>query len=691
MSEQVEEDDFWRYRRSCVQELWQSLLGGVGALPVAQLLAAEAREGAAVAAGGGGWRRLEAALHLSECAAPALLPQGRRPTRRRLVSAGGNLRAASDSGSGGNGGGGNGGEAAARAARAAETSDAFADTAEQRALAPSVEAALSAACGVGDGAPPYLRAAALRCIAAFAPWLAPAERAQALQGCVQAVLRSLGDPSVGRHAASAFSAICCYGGCAWRLGTDATLQQLLPPLLAALEQEPFASGGALDTSTTRPRHVPQEPLASDGEAAETARSACMRLVVLLPPASIAAALDAIASPILASLPALGATLAAADDAESIAAAGAAIAAALARLRSVARHLDSSPPLPQPGGGQAHPMVLLLGASRPSASETHSTRLHQHSRWFPPSGAAWPVLQPLAAPSARSAASFRALCDFFVLAMRAGGAAPLLPWLPQLLDTILAGLAAHNLAHALALASDGAVCALQTLAAAVERFGPEEAATPLLSAALGRAAKYAVPNLAAALGASQDAAAPLADVCVAFLELLYRAALFCSEALPPPLLDSALALCARALRQPSRDLVRAAAALAARLAESDELRPRLLASEAGPARALLGGLLVALASHAAHEMLPRVADAMRALLSCCGAEAGDAVLRAAVAPRGRAARELTRDHTRSRPRLGAPPSPRSTPFSPPLRPPLRVQTTFTPRLSRRSTMHSPFER
>mmetsp|Transcript_33755 Transcript_33755/g.111173 ORF Transcript_33755/g.111173 Transcript_33755/m.111173 type:complete len:514 (-) Transcript_33755:142-1683(-) len=40
---------------------------------------------------------------------------------------------------------------------------------------------------------------------------------------------------------------------------------------------------------------------------------------------------------------------------------------------------------------------------------------------------------------------------------------------------------------------------------------------------------------------------------------------------------------------------------------------------------------------------------------------------------------------------APPSPRSTPFSPPLRPPLRVQTTFTPRLSRRSTMHSPFER
>jgi len=400
---------------------------------------------------------------------------------------------------------------------------------------------------------------------------------------VQAVLRSLGDPSVGRHAASAFSAICCYGGCAWRLGTDATLQQLLPPLLAALEQE---------------------PLASDGEAAETARSACMRLVVLLPPASIAAALDAIASPILASLPALGATLAAADDAESIAVAGAAIAAALARLRSVARHLDSSPPLPQPGGGQAHPMVLLLGA-------------------------AWPVLQPLAAPSARSAASFRALCDFFVLAMRAGGAAPLLPWLPQLVDAILAGLAAHNLAHALALASDGAVCALQTLAAAVERFGPEEAATPLLSAALDRAAGFAVPNLAAALGASQDAAAPLADVCVAFLELLYRAALFCSEALPPPLLDSALALCAPALRQPSRDLVRAAAALAARLAESDELRPRLLASEAGPARALLGGLLVALASHAAHEMVPRVADAMRALLSCCGAEAGDAVLRAAL--------------------------------------------------------------
>ena len=101
-------------RYAAMQELWQSLLGGVGALPVAQLLAAEAREGAAVAAGGGGWRRLEAALHLSECAAPALLPQGRRPTRRRVVSAGGNLRAASDSGSGGNGGGGNGGEAAAR-------------------------------------------------------------------------------------------------------------------------------------------------------------------------------------------------------------------------------------------------------------------------------------------------------------------------------------------------------------------------------------------------------------------------------------------------------------------------------------------------------------------------------------------------------------------------------------------------
>jgi hypothetical protein len=131
----------------------------------------------------------------------------------------------------------------------------------------------------------------------------------------------------------------------------------------------------------------------------------MRLVVLLPPVSLATALQAIASPILDRIAAAAPQLAAAADTADASAPGAALASALAELRCVSRYLDGAPPLLTPAGTH-HAMLFVLHA-------------------------AWPVMQPLPRASAgKHPAAFGALCDFYVCAMRAGGAAALLAWLPH---------------------------------------------------------------------------------------------------------------------------------------------------------------------------------------------------------------------------------------------------------------------
>lgn len=208
---EMDEEEFWRFRRTCVQELWQAVLNGAGAAPVAALICREAAEACADMGRGGGWRRCEAALHALACCAPALLP-AIRPTgsrssgmsRRSLAS---RLSASSDDARNGTppeaarGAGAaspppshNGGVAAEAAVRAATAAAAAAEGGTQRALAPSVGGALAVACGVRpDDAHGCVLRAALRAVGALAPWLAPANRCGMHQWVAKKIKKKTGE------------------------------------------------------------------------------------------------------------------------------------------------------------------------------------------------------------------------------------------------------------------------------------------------------------------------------------------------------------------------------------------------------------------------------------------------------------------------------------------------------------------
>jgi hypothetical protein len=198
---EMEEEEFWRFRRTCVQELWHAVLNGAGAAPVAALIQREVTEAAAEMGRGGGWRRCEAALHAIECTAPALLPAIRPVSsrtsgmsRRSLAS---RLSASSDDtrngapaaveaarrasvGAAFHPPSHNGGSAAEAAVRAAAAAGIAAEGEAQRALAPSVGGALAVACGVRhEDAHGCVLRAALQAVGAFAAWLAPADRCDA--------------------------------------------------------------------------------------------------------------------------------------------------------------------------------------------------------------------------------------------------------------------------------------------------------------------------------------------------------------------------------------------------------------------------------------------------------------------------------------------------------------------------------
>jgi hypothetical protein len=100
-------------------------------------------------------------------------------------------------------------------------------------------------------------------------------------------------------------------------------------------------------------------------------------------------------------------------------------------------------------------------------------------------------------------------------------------------------------------------------------------------------------------------------------MLFRAALFCRQTLTPELLHETLRLTAPALRQPSRDLPRSACSLLARLATDAPACGLPLQKDPHLGAEVLAGLLAALASHAAQDLLPRVAECLRLLLLSCG--------------------------------------------------------------------------
>ena len=99
--------------------------------------------------------------------------------------------------------------------------------------------------------------------------------------------------------------------------------------------------------------------------------------------------------------------------------------------------------------------------------------------------------------------------------------------------------------------------------------------------------------------------------------------------PHQVLHEALQLLVPCLRQPQRELLRSACSLLARLAsaaEAQQLAPHL----DNLAEPLLGALLSAVATHAPEGLPARVDDALRTLLQCCGGRAREWLARAVLA-------------------------------------------------------------
>jgi len=126
-----------------------------------------------------------------------------------------------------------------------------------------------------------------------------------------------------------------------------------------------------------------------------------------------------------------------------------------------------------------------------------------------------------------------------------------------------------------------------------------------------------------------------DLGTAYIEMLYRAALFCRLTLTPDLLYETLRLVAPTLRQPSRDLLRSACSLLSRLASDFNAHNLPFRHDDHLAVEVFAALISALTSHAAQELLPRIADALRLLLLACGETASHILSAALSAEHGKA--------------------------------------------------------
>ena len=313
-------------------------------------------------------------------------------------------------------------------------------------------------------------------------------------------------------------------------------------------------------------------LAGAPHASQLLLSGLMRLVVSLPAADLPLALQAVSAPLVETLSKLVARLAAEAGAPCAEHTAAACVDAVQLISCTLRYLDSTPLL-----ADGHAALRVLHAS-------------------------WPALEAARAHAAHDRLQCT-LCELYVAAMSAGGVT-IAPALHQLIEAMLALLRAAG-------RRDASCAALQALAKAVEVFG--HITTNVADFA------QLLADASGALGGPQ-AVAEAPQVTAAFLDLLFRACLFCSPALfgSPQVLHGALQLLVHSIRQQSRDLLRSACSLLARLSSGSaaELAPHL-ASLAEP---LLASLLAAIATHAPSELMPRVADALRTLLQCCHANA-----------------------------------------------------------------------
>jgi len=569
---EIDEGEFFRFRRLCATEVWQSAALALGPVAVLAELSAALR-GAAAAS----WRPVEACLYALAAIAPALLPRGGRGGRGEPPPPPSPTAAASE-------------------------------------LDTVLGPLLAASAALPADAHSQLLRASLKLGGAFAAWLGKGAGTAQLESTTQFALRSLHDPlpSVAQEASTALWSLCSDGGCAAALLPH--VPSLLPHALAALRAPAL------------------------GRAAEALVHALVRLLVRLPSADLAAPLATLSA-------AIAEQLASARDAAAASAAspprtpprkqpnrpgGAAPAAdvesvaagAARRLRAAIKFLDAAPPLPD----GSHAVVCVLGEC-----------------WGPLEA----LRQTAAALPAAEAEEVRLeMCATYESAVRAAGRGegshPLAPLLSQLAaalgDILRAGWPAAPPSPAAAPTAErtfgtprtrtttgsaggpdggSAGAALRAYATLFEQFGR-------LPEAAGRLGTL-LEELSAAIGqplcdGTRLAATP--ELGAHWLELLHRAAIFCAAALldRPAVLATALHLAAAALRLPNRETIRSACVLLSRIASTADEAQLPPATLATLAPALIAALVAAVAAHAPPELLPRVADALRALLERCGAAA-----------------------------------------------------------------------
>ena len=566
---EIDEGEFFRFRRLCATEVWQSAALALGPVAVLAELSAALR-GAAAAS----WRPVEACLYALAAIAPALLPRGGRGGRGEPPPPPSPTAAASE-------------------------------------LDTVLGPLLAASAALPADAHSQLLRASLKLGGAFAAWLGKGAGTAQLESTTQFALRSLHDPlpSVAQEASTALWSLCSDGGCAAALSRTCRRSSRTPsrrcarPRSAAPPRPSCTpSSASSSASPRRPRRAPRHPLRRHRRTARLRPRRRRRLRRL---AAAHAAAQAAQPP----------RRRGAGGGRRVGRGGRGAAAARG---------DQVPRRGAAAADGSHAVVCVLGEcwgrSRPSARQRRRCRRRRPRRC----GSSY--ARRTSRPCARRGAARQPPAGAAALPARrrprghpprglAGGAA-------------LAGGGADGGAHVWHAADadddggaaggpDGgsAGAALRAYATLFEQFGrlPEAAGRlgPLLE------------ELSAAIGqplcdGTRLAATP--ELGAHWLELLHRAAIFCAPALldRPAVLATALHLAAAALRLPNRETIRSACVLLSRIAstaDDAQLPPATLATLAP---ALIAALVAAVAAHAPPELLPRVADALRALLERCGA-------------------------------------------------------------------------
>jgi len=443
------------------------------------------------------------------------------------------------------------------------------ETIEQAAVSSVLNGVVSGVVALPAHSHGSLLCTALRVLGCLAPWFGHPSRIELLQQSTHFMLAALADEvaEVRINAADAFATVCSQSRCVDTLTTPQLLSSVSIAVISSLDS---------------PRCM------ATPKVSQTALSALMRLIVHLPGSHLAPALDAVCTPLISKLGRLSPQLHdASNGPEVISAILKEIEGPVKLLECIMRYLDAAPLLPN----GRHASLHVLQVCWPTLEMVRQACVNTKAKGF-------------GFPEAIATA----LCEVYTAASRSGRSA-LGASVGQILSAIKGILATE-------FHGDSARSALLAFATIVEVFGNTKAAQHEccqlfadVSASVG--AWLLVPG-------QIDEAQELA---VSYLDLLYRSAIFCPQLIfsDPSIVKGALELLALSLRHSERELLRTACSVLARVAchhQSLQLAPHL----ATLAQPLLSALLTAISSDAPLEILPRVAEALRAVLQCCSSSA-----------------------------------------------------------------------